>query len=192
MPDASDLNDLLLRISRGDEIAFRRMFHSFSGLVYSFSLRLTRSRHTAEEIVQEAFLKLWVNRESLSRIENFNAYLFTVTRNLTFNVIKHKRIEDKAKQAFRYSAFAHEDTEGAVVYSDYQQFLNNVINHLPPQQRLVYSMSQQEGLRYEEIASKLKISRLTVKSHLQQARRTIKMQFSGILNVLVLALLIVV
>jgi RNA polymerase sigma-70 factor (family 1) len=183
MQEIKDIRDLLSRLSKNDEHAFRLIFHAFSDRVYSFSLRLTRSQETAEEMVQEVFLKIWINRASLAGVENFNGYLYTITRNLSFNALKRISIEEKAKTTLqRELADKHSDTEETVIHRDYQQLLNRAISHLPPQQRLVYSLCHQEGLRYEEVAQRLKISRLTVKTHMQQALRTLKAQFAHVVR----------
>jgi RNA polymerase sigma-70 factor (family 1) len=183
MQEVRDIKNLLDRLSKNDEHAFRLIFHAFSDRVFSFSFRLTRSQETAEEMVQEVFLKIWINRASLVDVSNFNGYLYTITRNLAFNTLKRISIEEKAKTTLqREFADKHSDTEETVIHRDYQQLLNRAISHLPPQQRLVYSLCHQEGLRYEEVAQRLKISRLTVKTHMQQALRTLKSQFASVLR----------
>lgn len=186
MQEIKDLKNLLYQTSIHDEYAFGKIFQSFSGMVYSFSYKLTRSNYLAEEIVQEVFLKVWIHRESLPQIDNFSAYLFTIAKNLAFNILKHNLIEEKAKTILHGQRTDSHETEETVIYQDYQQLLNKAINHLPPQQKLVYSMCHQEGLRYKEAAQKLKISRLTVKTHMQQALRSIKIQFAGLMRVSVL------
>ena len=186
MQEIKDLKSLLYKTSMHDESAFGKIFRSFSGMVYSFSYKLTRSDYLAEEIVQEVFLKVWTHRESLPQINNFSAYLFTITKNLAFNILKHNLIEEKAKTILYDQRTVSHETEETVIYQDYQQLLNKAINHLPPQQKLVYSMCHQEGLRYKEAAQKLKISQLTVKTHMQQAIRNIKTQFEGLMRVSVL------
>jgi RNA polymerase sigma-70 factor (family 1) len=187
MKEIKDTKYLLDQLSKSDEKAFRALFHLFSGKVYSFSLKLTRSSITAEEMVQDVFLKLWMNRESMATVENLSAYLFMITKNLALNVLKRKAIEEKAKLSFtREHENKHCDTEETVIHNDYEHLLKATINHLPPQQRLVYSMCHQEGLQYEEVAQRLKISRFTVKTHMQQALKTIKTQFGHIIRMALL------
>jgi RNA polymerase sigma-70 factor (ECF subfamily) len=183
MRELRDIKYLLEQLSKHDEIAFRQIFHAFSDQVYSFSLRLTRSKENAEEIVQDVFMKIWMNRESLSAIDNFSAYLYTITRNLALNNLKRFALEQRVKMALQQQLPVKDHvTEQTVIHRDYQQFLNKAISHLPPQQRLVYSMCHEEGLRYEEVAQRLKISKLTVKTHMQHALRAIKSQFTQILK----------
>src|SRR5688572_40164 len=137
MQEIKDLKSLLHKTSIHDKGAFGKIFQSFSGMVYSFSYKLTRSDYLAEEIVQEVFLKVWMHRESLPQIDNFSAYLFTITKNLAFNILKHNLIEEKAKTILSGERTDSHVTEETVIYQDYQQLLNKAINHLPPQQKLV-------------------------------------------------------
>ncbi len=189
MPDEKHLKRLLRCIRAGDEQAFRKLFEQYSSTVYSFSMKLTRRAEQAEEIVQDVFMKLWVRRESLDEIENFPAYLFTVTKHLALNILRQKAIESRAKAVLQQiQEGSHCETEETVVLRDYEQLLDRAIRHLPPQQRVVYSLCRHEGLRYEEVAQRLKISRLTVKAHMHQALRTIKSQFADIVRVSVVFL----
>lgn len=189
MSEVKQLRRTLQRIKNDDEHAFRQLFRKFSSTVYSFSLKLTRSESQAEEIVQEVFLKLWVRRDTLTAIDNFGAYLFTMTRHLALNVLKHKAIEARAKALLAEATPAgHCETEDIVVYRDYEQLLDKAVRHLPPQQQTVYRLCRHEGLQYEEVARRLKISRLTVKTHMQQALRTIRSQFTGIVRISIIFL----
>ena len=179
---------VVTRVSEGDSAAFNDLFHEFSPRVYGFALKLTHSQSTAEEIVQDVFMKVWINRNSLGRINNFPAYLYTITKNLTFNVLKRISVEQKARAEFTKD-FCEEncETEQSIIYRDYQNLLSSAIDRLSPQQKSVYSLCHVEGLKYEEAAEKLHISRLTVKTHMQQAIRNIRshlshfVYFSGLL-----------
>jgi RNA polymerase sigma-70 factor (ECF subfamily) len=186
-PDQKDDLYLLDLIASGDQNAFRQIFEAYSGKVYGFALKLTHSRPLSEEIVQDVFMKIWINRESLEAIRSLPAYLFTLTRNHSFNILKRIAIEEAAKLTLskKLSGINHE-TEETIIFHESEQLLNQAISKLPPQQRLVYSMCQQEGLKYEEVAQRLKISRLTVKTHMQQALRSIKLHFSGLVSFLIL------
>ena len=70
-------------------------------------------------------------------------------------------------------------TEETVIYNDYQHLLNNAVNQLPPQQKLVYSLSRDEGLKYDEIATRMSLSKNTVKAHLKKAVSTLRIVFTN-------------
>jgi RNA polymerase sigma-70 factor (family 1) len=178
-------NPLVMRVADGDPGAFRELFETFSPKVYGFALKLTHSPAIAEELVQEVFMKIWMYRGGLRGVEHFPAYLYTITRNLTFNVLKRLSAEQKAKAEYikGFREDVHE-TEETVIGRDYQNILQNAIDKLSPQQKLVYSLCHGEGMKYEEAAEKLHISRLTVKTHMQQAIRSIKTHFRRVVVVL--------
>ena len=73
--------ELLLLIAEGDEQAFATIFHQYRDAIYKTAYRLTDSATTAEDVLQEVFLAIWMKRSSLPTIENFPAYLFTIARN---------------------------------------------------------------------------------------------------------------
>jgi RNA polymerase sigma-70 factor (family 1) len=182
-----DLKPILNRLAESDEPAFREVFNRFSGRVYTFALKLTRSAVLSEEIVQDIFMKVWINRNTLNTIDYFPSYLYTLTRNHTLNILKRLAKEERVKATLiRDLSEIDNATEERVIFNEYQHILNSVIDRLPPQQRVVYGLCHQEGLRYEEVAQRLKISRLTVKTHMQQALRTIKTHFNHILSFFVI------
>ena len=178
------LKSIVLRVANSDPGAFKELFENFSPKIYAFALKLTHSQSTAEELVQEVFLKIWLHRESLVTVDNFPSWLYAICRNLAFNVLKRVAIEHKAKTEFskglRKDAF---ETEETVIYRDYEHILQNAIDRLSPQQKMVYSLCHGEGLKYEEAAEKLHISRLTVKTHMQQALRHIKSHVRSVVSI---------
>ncbi len=178
-----DLKNVLLQVSNDDQHAFCKLFETYSGKVHGFALKLTHSSTLAEEIVQDIFLKIWTNRTSLTSIDFFPAYLHTITRNHCFNVLKRLALEETTKAKIA-TTLKHEsyETEETIIFEECQQLLDNAIEQLPPRQRLVYSLCHQEGLKYDEVAQRLNISRLTVKTQMQLALRTIKAHFGSALG----------
>ena len=177
---------IICRISESDPRAFRELFDHYAPKVNGFALKITRSESIAEEIVQDVFMKIWQNRSRLRTVEYFPAYLFAITRNLSLNALKRLAIAESANRSYiENMRTSQSDTEETVVYRDYRNILNQAIDGLPPQQKLIYSLCHGEGLKYEEVAQRLHISRLTVKTHMQHALRTIKTHFTMMARILV-------
>jgi RNA polymerase sigma-70 factor (ECF subfamily) len=80
--------ELLLQVARGSEQAFRQLFMRYHQWLISHIFRLTGSMAQAEEVAQDVFLKLWMNREVLAGINKFKPYLFVLSRNHAVNVLK--------------------------------------------------------------------------------------------------------
>lgn len=174
--------ELLGLISNGDETAFRKIFNHYSDKLYSYTLRITDNEELAEEIVMDAFMKIWCNRKDLCLVRQFDSYLYTIVRNQAFTAIKRKAHESSIIKELSLRNTEYQDlTEETVIYNDYQHILNNAVNQLPPQQRLVYSLSRDEGLKYNEIAEQLNLSKNTVKAHLKKAVSSLRIVFTNYL-----------
>jgi len=172
--------ELLTAIAAGDQRAFTELFEFYEPYVYDYGRKLTRSTDQAAEIVQDVFLKIWLNREKLSVVENFGAYLNRVVRNHSLNVIR--KMAQKAKSAVKLKASAKEADESTSELLDYNEsnrILNQAIDNLPTQQKLVYTLCHVQGLKYEEAAAQLNISSRTVQAHMGQALKHIRAHFKN-------------
>lgn len=173
-----DTSALLFKISLGDEVAFNALFTLYGHQVNSFALRLTRSESLAEETVQEVFLKVWLKRATLKSVDNFSSYLFTIVRNHVYNHLRRKALEESAKIFLRNEMTLSYQPDSDEILEQRKQILRQIVDGMPRRQRIVYDLCHRDGLKYEEAATKLNISRLTVKTHMQQAIRTIRLHFS--------------
>jgi RNA polymerase sigma-70 factor (family 1) len=189
----ADFNDekvLLHQISTGDAKAFGIIFHRYSPKIYAYALKIVKSGTLAEEIAQEVFVKIWNLEEQLTAIENLDAYLRVLTRNHTLKVLRRIALEVKtSKMMARDYQENHNDTEEYIIFKDSEKILNQGIEKLPAQQKLVYSLCHQEGLKYEEVAERLNISKLTVKTHMQHALRFLRNYVSTHTDIAVLVIL---
>jgi RNA polymerase sigma-70 factor (family 1) len=166
--------DLLLRVSQGDEAAFAQLFHAWHNRLGAYVLRLTGSLPLAEEIVQEIFIRIWEKREKLSQVVHFHPYLYAVAKNYSLSFLKKMGREMARKQEWELNmANSHEQEEDQTIKS-YRRIIDQAIAELPAQQQRVYLLSRDEGLRQAEIAERLAISLETVKKHMVLALRFIR------------------
>jgi RNA polymerase sigma-70 factor (family 1) len=164
-------NKLLHLIANGDEKAFGVVFKRYNDLLGSHIFRITNSHELAQEVVQDIFLKIWLNRTELIHIQNFKAYLYVLSKNHALNCLKRVAME----RVIITNLSPKEDLQQDEVAEENEKYLlfDEAIDQLPPQQRKVYLMSRHERLRYAEIASRLNISTETVKKYLQIATESI-------------------
>lgn len=185
--------ELLILASQGDEPAFTQLFHAYHHRLGSYVLQLTKSNETAEEIVQDVFIKIWTNRESLATVEHFGSYLFVLSRNHAFNCLRQIAREQIRKRKAEESIKKWYENENPLkTEEDYFPILDEAVEKLPAQQQTAYILSRRKRLKYDEIAQRMQISRETVKKYLQLANRFIVsyMRSHGdILMLLVLAAL---
>jgi len=166
---------LLREAGKGNEASFTQLFYAYKDKLYGFVLRMNANPQAAEDIVQDVFLKIWERRESLAEIENFNAFIFRVSRNHTLNHMRHMARETlvRMESSKRHDA-APPLPDETLMYNNLRQTLSAIVATLPRQQKAVYQLSREARLRQDEIATRLDISLPTVKNHLSQALRTIR------------------
>ncbi len=176
----------LTAVSDGSEAAFRALMFQYHSKVYFFVIGLGGSREDAEEIVQDVFMKLWTGRDQLPAVQNFQAYLFTITRNHAYTVLRRS-----VRNALLFQQWKLEQKESSEMAAGQEsdttiyQKLDAIVDRLPKRQREIYLLHRHERLRYAEIADRLHIGLETVKSHLASAVKFIKSQMgSGALFVL--------
>ena len=166
---------LLLKVAEGDEAAFEQLFKIHYNQLGDFIIRITESELLTQEIVQDVFLKIWINRSSLAAIDCFKAYLMVVARNHAFNCLKQIARENSRKKEWvntvlRQASNDMDETEA----KDTSNLIDKGVALLPPQQKKVFMLSREDGLKQQEIASALNISLETVKKHMVLALRFLK------------------
>jgi len=189
---SDDENLLLSKISTGDELAFRFLFDRYRSQVYSYALKLVKVDIYAEEILHDVFLKIWLHPDP-EIIENVEHYLKTITKNLTLNLLRRQNLEVLTNLYLCADwQEGHEDTENLISLNESTQILNQAIALLTPQQKLVYKLCKQDGLKYAQVAKQLAISPLTVKTHMQHILRFLRayLKQHGSLVVYIILLLI--
>lgn len=169
--------ELFHAIAAGNEKAFEQLFSSYRNKVYTIALKITGSTELAEEVLLDVFLKVWIKREQLPHIEHFSAWLFTVTRNRVFKTLKQQALH-AAGEAITGDddlLLSHTHHPGVVlVEKEYWQVLHEAVAQLSPQQKKVYHLIKENGLKREEAAAALNLSPETVKRHLAEAMHAIR------------------
>lgn len=178
---------LLSLLAEDSEYAFQFIFDRYRDKTYKVAMMYVKSSTVAEEIVQDVFLKLWYQRKSLGEIRSLENWLFTLTRNLTFNCLKKIAHEWAAREKWiEQNVFSENTADHKILDHEYQQLLQHAIEHLSQQQQQVYKLGKEEGLSYDDISKHLSISPLTVKTHMARALAAIRLFFHQNAELLVL------
>ncbi|MCG8310097.1 MAG: RNA polymerase sigma-70 factor [Cytophagales bacterium] len=177
----NDLDDLIGRLKKDDKEAFNLLFYMYAEKLFKFSLTFFNDEAEAEEIVQEVFLKIWLNRQAIRNPATFNSYIYTIAKNLIFNNLK-KNIYKKKYESFFYSNGEkyRNDTENEVFYEETRRMIDKALDQLPRKRKEVFLMSRRDGLKNREIAEKLDISIKTVETHMSLTLKYLKSHFPGI------------
>ena len=166
---------LVKQFMQGNEKAFSTLFNTYRDDVYAYSVSMLKTPILAEGIVQDVFLNIWEQKDRLNPNLSFKSYVFTITRNLTFNLISKVANNRKLKEEVFYtSQKAYSPIEDKIAEAKYEIIKNKAIEQLPPKRRIIFEMSRNKGMSYKEISSELNISVSTVKGQTSKALGTIR------------------
>jgi RNA polymerase sigma-70 factor (family 1) len=177
MKDVSNeiVNDWVTLLKVGDAKAFDRLFGCYSKRLYYFALGYLKSKEEAEEVVQDVFYKIWLNRESLNPQLSFKAYIFKIA---------YRRINELFRKVAQEQDYRHEiistsfdfdnNLDERTDYHSLLELVEKIVNNLPPRQKEIFTKRKRDGLSVKEIAELLGIAPKTVENHLNEALKTIK------------------
>ena len=166
---------VIARLRNGEVEAFDVLFFKYSNRLFWFVYKYLQSKEEAEEIVQDVFLKIWNQRKGLDSGRSFNSYIFTIAKNHIFNELR-KKVSEKKYLDFQINTNkgTHSPVEKELSFREIIKISNDAIDRLPPRRKLVYQLSRDKGMSYQEIANHLGISVKTVESHMSLALRFLK------------------
>ena len=153
------------------EATFKSIYDRLAPRLVAFAKSWSGDKVFAEDLVQDAFVKIWQRRDSINEIEKIDHLLYTMVRN---NLINHH--QKKLKEKAYLSTISNEpDVEPDAQHTLKKiQLLNRHLDALPPKSKQVFLMSRKEGLTYREIASELSISTKSVEKHISKALKILR------------------
>lgn len=163
----------LLRI--GDESALAIIYGQYWEMMYLAAYNMTKNKEISEDIVQDVFVGLWKKRKNLKINKSIRSYLYTST---IFKVYDFFR---KNKKAIREDLFDNlnqniqsSTPESRLIHKELVEYIESIIEQLPPKSREVFKLSREELKSNKEIAEELGISQRTVEWHISKALKIIK------------------
>lgn len=157
---------LLMEIASGNEDAFKLLFEKHRSKLYNYLFSIVKSKEIAEEIVMDVFLKMWTGRELITEIQNMDAFLHKVAYNKALDFLRMaSRNASLQKLVKREMASVQEkEADHKILEQESREIIDQAIQQLSPQRRMVFTLSRMHGLTYDEIAQKLQLSRNTVRN----------------------------
>ncbi|MEH6305413.1 RNA polymerase sigma-70 factor [Olivibacter sp. CPCC 100613] len=179
-----DESILIHKLASGSEKAFYMLYATYFKQIYSFVLDYVKSPDLAEDICQEIFLKIWHDRTGLREIKCFKAYLFTIARNHTLNMLrKASNSRTVLGEVLNYYPSNEKTTENEVQLKEYQRYLQETLAGLTPTARRIFKLCREEQKTYDQVARELGVSRNAIKKHMVQTMKTLKALIEGPLEV---------
>ena len=144
----------------------------------------------SEDIVQEVFFKLWIDRTRITIQTSVKAYLYQMVRHAALNHLKHDHVKRAhEKTAKDTGTFYGESLEEQFIGKELNAKIQSAINALPAERRKIFLLSRMDGLKYKEIAEKLGISVKTVENQMGKALAGLRKELAGESPLVLFALL---
>lgn len=169
-----------MQIADGDESAFIQLFHQYVPQIRPVIATLTRTPEIVPDLVQDIFLRIWVNREKLTDVQNPRSWIFSVVYYQCFNYLRKQSLRNKVEPRLAIvpddvsAANLKESPESLLLFNETRKFIRQAIDGLPPQAKKIYLLSREKGLKIDEIANNLGLAPKTVKNTLTRASASIR------------------
>jgi RNA polymerase sigma-70 factor (ECF subfamily) len=183
-------NELFLSLlEKGGKHAFETLFR----LYYSKLVHIARGylvyQQEAENIVQNVFLKIWENKECLGEVSNINNYLYTMTKNLCLDQLKHEKVKRnyldnsyRIKSEIQYK-FIQDEAASLLLENELEEKIVQSMELLPEKCKNIFKKSRLEGLKHSEIAAELGVSHRTVDNHIASALRHMRLHLREFITI---------
>jgi RNA polymerase sigma-70 factor (ECF subfamily) len=178
---------------KGDEKAFAFFFNLYYNQIVGFCTEFIKDRDKAKSITQEAFLKLWLNKEKVQKINGIKAFLYTSAKSDCLNLFRHKKVVHKY---FDNSLRKREESLNVevlnamnfdtVMLTELEELIEGSVNELPDKCKQVFKMRRIEFKKNKEIAAELNISIKAVEANMTRALKHLKNKLSDYLPAMIL------
>jgi len=174
-----DIDPALLNLLKnGDHRAFEQLFERYAQKVFVFSLTYLKDEDEAQEVVQEVFLKIWLNRTNLKTDTSFQSYLFTIAFNLIRKSFNRKARNDQYMLEVIDTLDAGQDVvDYETNYGLITEKLEQFIGKMPEKRKMIFILRKKQGRSVREIAEEMGISVKTVENQITEAMKYLKTRF---------------
>ncbi|MFZ1203681.1 MAG: sigma-70 family RNA polymerase sigma factor [Candidatus Acidiferrales bacterium] len=183
--------ELMLDVKAGDDSSFDFLLQKYRSPLVNFLYRMVRDTATAEDLAQEAFLRVYRARKQYTPSAKFTTWLFRIATNLALNSVRDNRY---AKLGVPLDSPADEDAapmelpapvmriDEHMIERDRTEFIRRAIASLPEKQRAAVLLHKYEEMDYEEIARILDCSESALKSLLFRAYESLRVQLAPLVT----------
>lgn len=185
----SNDEEALEDLAKGSEKAFGYLFERYFFWVGRVGIKYLQDISLSQDLVQDIFSTVWMNRTRFTGVDHFKSYLYTMTKNLALDYLKKISREALSRNEFaRRRPVAENAIDLYVSEKEYNALIGQAVEKLRPQQRQIFELARNQGLSHSAIALQLELSQQTVSNQMSLALKSIKGHLKGHLVSYLLAL----
>jgi len=177
-------NQLAFRIKIGDEQAFELFYLKYYISLCTFANKFFHNPSEAIEVVQEVFTNLWESRGNIDPEGSLSSYIFKITQNNCINKLRRKKVESKYIEIYKIVYVDHEEISPyeSLLANELTDKISKAMDLLPPKCKRIFELNRIEGLKYNQIATLLKISIKTVEAQMSKALQILRIEMKDYLD----------
>ena len=187
----------LLRFIQGDESAFEIVFKTDYNRIVGFCQQFIGDKDQSKSLAQDAFVKLWLNREKIESVNGIHSFLYTSAKSSCLNYIRHDRVirnyqdeQLQSKERELNDEILESFDFNQLELSELERMINQAINDLPEKCRQVFLMSRMNGRKNNEIAAELSISVKSVEANMTRALKTLRIKLAEFLPLILVQVIL--
>ena len=172
--------ELLERISRNEKSAFDQFFNRFYTKLTQFAFLYVKNYQAAEDIVADFFFNFLRNKKNVAKIQHVESYLYKSIKYQCFKHIQKSSFNCYLSEIADDSHYFvnHGSPETAYLHDEFEIFISNVIESLPPKRKAIFKMIKYDGLKYQQAADIFEVSLKTIESHMGLAIKELRANLS--------------
>ena len=172
-----DERQLIALLREGDSLSFEILFQKYYVRFYNFCRNLIKDSHAAEDIVQNVFMKVWVNRKNLHPDQSIHNYIYVLTKHEVLNHIRDRRVCLQVEQLIMSDQPSASITDEMFSFRELDERVRRFFASMPGQRRKVFLLSRYRGMSNKAIAELLGLSVKTVDRHINLALTSLRKEF---------------
>jgi len=179
----NELNEKMLisELKKDSQEALDSIYKMYAKRLYAFCLQYTKSKENAEEIVEDVFVWIWVNRCEIHQEETLRSLLFIRAKHYLINAYRSRINSPVYEDYVNYQdELAADDIQQHLEYEDFVRQLRNALTKLPITQQQVIELSKIQQVSNKEIAIKLSLSEQTVKNQLSLGLKNLRKELNKV------------
>ena len=166
--------NLIIRMASNDGAAFRELYQQTSGVVYGFAMSILRNKHDAEDVMHDAFIKIYSGAVTYRPSGNPMAWILTIVRNLCLNKIRAGKVCEDLSE---YYDLAGSSNDNETMLD--RMVLETAMSVLDAEERQIVILHAMTGFRHREIAEVLDLPTGTVLSKYNRALKKMRKEMES-------------
>ncbi len=171
-----DITTVIIACKNGDRNAFRELMNGYSDFAFSVAFRILNKEEDSQDVVQESFITVWEKIQSFKIEKNFSNWLYRIIVNKCYDALRKNKtvmLHPDAQQWEYNKLISDLNPDHELNNKELGTMIRTLTKNLSHKQKVVFILSELEGLSHDTIAEITGMAKTSIKSNLNHARRNI-------------------